>query len=215
MINANTVSCLLFFSLISVTAFAQTLQPYSGNIFGGGGPQSPYAAFVDDSKFSQIDVVRGSPYLYDEFVVGTIYYNGFTKVSHLPLRFNILKNEFEALKNDSIYVFAEPDLIDRILLKGNVFTHIDESEGHELSGFVKMWNFQFPTVVTKMSNYIVEKTYHGHLFDYTNPVFILPMRDKHYAMRSEAEAEAIRIPGLKRSADVARLAAEFSSSFTK
>ncbi|MEM9671507.1 MAG: hypothetical protein AAF992_02880 [Bacteroidota bacterium] len=214
MVNARIFSFALFFCLVSVASFAQTLQPYSGNILGAQ-ELLPYAAFVDDSKFSQIDVVRGSPYLYDEFIVGTIYFNGFTEVSHLPLRFNILKNEFEALKDSLIYTFAEPELIDRILLEGNVFTYINESEGHELSGFVKMWNFQFPTVVTKMRNYIVEQTYHGHLFDYTNPVFILPMRDEHYLMQSEIEGHAIRIPGLKRSANIARLAAEVSSRFPK
>lgn len=133
----------------------------------------------------------------------------------MPLRFNILKSEFEVVKNGFIYTFAEPERIDRILLEGNVFTYIEESEGHKLAGFVKMWDFEFPTVVTRMRNYIVEKTYHGHLFDYTNPVFILPMRDEHYIMQSENEAEAIRIPGLKRSADIARLAAEVSSRFNK
>lgn len=58
MVYANTLSLLLFFSLASVASFAQTLQPYSGNIFGAQ-DQLPYAGFVDDSKFSQIDVVRG------------------------------------------------------------------------------------------------------------------------------------------------------------
>ncbi len=169
--NARILSLTLFFCLASVSTFAQTLQPYSGNIWGAPN-LLPYAGFVDDSKFSQIDVVRGSPYLYDEFIMGTVYYNGFNEVSHLPLRFNILKSEFEVVKDGFIYIFAEPEQIDRILLEDEVFTYIAESEEHELSGFVKMWDFKFPTIVTRMRNYIVEKTYHEHyLFDYTKSMF--------------------------------------------
>ena len=39
------------------------------------------------------------------------------------------------------------------------------------------------------------------------------MRDEHYVMRDEEEA--IRIQGMKRRADLAQLAAEVSSQFTK
>lgn len=208
----SLISVLLLF--VSVTTFAQTLQPYSGNFWGGEGLPAKNG-MVDVSEFTHIDVVRGSPYLHNEFIIGTVYYNGFTEVSQLPLRFNILTSEFEVVKNDSIYIFAEPERIDRILLKDEVFTYIAESAAHELGGFVKMWEFEFPTIVTRMNRYIEElpDIPNPHkLYDYKNPVYVLPMRDEHYVMKSEKEF--IRLKGIKRKADLAQLAAEVSSQFT-
>jgi hypothetical protein len=210
--HAIATFSLLILGLVSATSFAQTLQPYSGNILGAQN-RLPYAAFVDDSKLSQIDVVRGSPYLYDEFIVGTVYYNGFTEVSHLALRFNILTNEFEALKDSLIYTFAEPELIDRILLEGDIFTYIAESEDHELTGFVKMWDFQLPTVVSKMRVSNMAKLTDRYLFNKSNPVRFHRMRDEHYLMQSETEV--YQLQGMKRNADVAQLAAEVSSQLVK
>jgi hypothetical protein len=148
--------------------------------------------------------------------MGTVYYNGLTEVSLLPLRFNILTSEFEVVKKDSIYIFAKPEQIDRILLEDEVFTYITESAEHDLQGFVKMWGFELPTIVTRIKRYIEEVTYvkHPHLtFDYTNPVSVLPMRDEHYVMKSETQV--IRIRGMKRKADLSQLAAEVSSQYSK
>lgn len=214
MSTARSLISLLFF-FVSITTFAQTLQPYP-SIFWGGEGLSAKNGMVDVSEFTHIDVVRGSPYLHDEFIIGTVYYNGFTEVSQLPLRFNILTSEFEVVKNDSIYIFAEPERIDRILLDGEVYTYITESTAHDLLGFVKMWEFEFPTIVTRMNRYIEElpDIPNPHkLYDYKNPVFVLPMRDEHYVMKSEKEF--IRLKGIKRNADLAQLAAEVSSQFTK
>jgi hypothetical protein len=203
------------FIFVSVTTFAQTLQPYSGNIWGAPS-LFPYAKLVDVSKFTQIDVVRGTPYLHDEFIIGIVYYNGFTEVSQLPLRFNILTAEFEVVKNDSIYIFAEPERIDRILLKGEVFIYIAESAAHDLKGFVKMWDFELPTIVTRMNRYIEElpNIPNPHkLYDYKNPVYVLSMRDEHYVMKSDKEV--IQLKGIKRGADLSLLAAEVSSQSAK
>ncbi|MGD1893330.1 MAG: hypothetical protein ACFB15_22415 [Cyclobacteriaceae bacterium] len=208
MIKSWIFSLTLFFCLAWVASFAQTRQPYSANIFGGG-----EAGLTDNSKFSQTDVVSGSPYLYGEFIVGTVYHDGFNKVSHLPLRFNILTNEFEVVKNGLIYTFAEPERIDRIVLKDEVFAYIAESEDHELSGFVKMWDFQLPTVVSKMRVSNMAKLTDRYLFNKSNPVSFHRMRDEHYVMQSETEIYQIR--GMKRNADVAQLAAEVSSQLAK
>lgn len=207
------ISVLFFF--VSVTTYAQTLQPYSGNFWGGEGLPAKNGV-VDVSEFTHIDVLRGSPYLHDEFIIGTVYYNGFTEVSQLPLRFNILTAEFEVVKNDSIYIFAEPERIDRILLKDEVFTYIAESTAHELGGFVKMWDFELPTIVTRMNRYIEElpNIPNPHkLYDYKNPVYVLSMRDEHYVMKSDKEF--IRLKGIKPKADLAQLAAEVSSQIAK
>jgi len=207
MVNVKKLLFTLFFFLASVASFAQTLQPYP-NIFGGG-----WAGFTDDSKFSQTDVVSGSPYLHDEFIVGTVYYDGFNKVSHLPLRFNILTNQFEIVKNGLIYIFGQPERIDRILLEDDIFTYIEENEDHELSGFVKMWDFEFPTVVSKMRVSNMARLTDKYLFNKSNPVSFHRMRDKHYVMQSETEV--YQIQGMKRNADVAQLAAEVSSKLAK
>ena len=208
MIKSRIFSLILFFCLASVASFAQTLQPYPTTIFGGG-----LDGFTDDSKFSPTDVVSGSPYLYDEFMVGTVYYNGFTEVSHLPLRFNILTNEFETIQDGLIYTFAEPERLDRILLEGDVFTYVAESKDYELSGFVKMWDFQLPTVVSKMSVSNMAKLTDKYLLNKSNPVSFHRMPDEHYVMKSEEEV--YQIQGMKRNADVAQLAAEVSSQLAK
>ncbi len=218
---ARPLSFLLVF-FASLATYAQMLQPYPSS--PGQWVYHPDEGFleistfqnVDYSKVTQIDVVKGSPYLQDEFEIGTVYYNGFNDVSYLPLRFNILTSEFEVVKNDSIYIFAEPEQIDRILLENEVFTYITESAEHDLQGFVKMWGFEIPTIVTKMKKYIEEVTYvkHPHLlFDYSNPVSVLPMRDEHYVIKSQTQV--IRIRGVKRKADLSQLAAEVSSQHNK
>ena len=218
---ARLLSLLLLF-FASLATYGQALQSYPSS--PGQWVYHPDEGFVeistfqnvDYSKVTQIDVVKGSPYLQDEFEMGTVYYNGFNEVSYLPLRFNILTSEFEVVKNDSIYIFAEPEQIDRILLEDEVFTYIAESAEHDLQGFVKMQGFELPTIITRMKKYIEEVTYvkHPHLsFDYTNPVSVLPMRDEHYVMKSETQV--IRIRGMKRRADLSQLAAEVSSQYNK
>lgn len=209
----------LLLNFVWVASFSQPLQSYPSSSQGGRGfaPQPgfvdvPRFTSTDISEFTQIDVVRGSPYLNDHFIVGTVYYNGFNEVSLLPLRYNILTDEFEVVKNDSIYIFAEPGQIDRIILEDEIFTYVEESQEHDLHGFVKMWDFEVPTIFTKIQRSVAVKDNPSHphiLYDYTNPVTIHPMRDEHFMMKSGTEF--VRIRGLKRKADITRLAAEISS----
>lgn len=140
-------------------------------------------------------------------------YDGCNRVSHLPLRFNSPTNEFESSKNNSIYTFAEPDRIDRILLEGDIFTCVAESADHELSGFVKMCDFQFPTVVFKMRASTIVKLSDRYLLNKSNLVSFHRMRDEYCVIQSEAEVYKVR--GIKRNADVAQLAAEDSSQLAK
>ncbi len=129
-------------------------------------------------------------------MAGAVYFDGLTEAIDLPLRLNIYHDEFEYIKNDSIYTFGTPNRIDRISLGGEVFTYLDGSGNSDLSGFVKMWGSQFPAIVTKMSMGLSPS---ATVRDRPNGLTIPPRferePDEHYLMKSENEA--VRIISVK------------------
>lgn len=59
--------------------------------------------------------IKGSPYLKDEFVVGTIFTTSKLQYTEVPLRYNIFNDELEFKTSDNkILAMASPEIIERV-----------------------------------------------------------------------------------------------------
>ena len=88
-------------SHIVFNSFSQTITHF--NELAGGWIKYP----------AEKDYIEGTRYLHDDFRNGNVFYDGNSKSLQLPLRLNLHNDEFEFMKNDSVYAFAEPNRIDK------------------------------------------------------------------------------------------------------
>ncbi len=95
-------------------------------------------------------IIEGSPFLSENFQEGVVFFDGKFKVDHLPLRFNLYTGEMEFMNKNNVLAIADPEKVDRVIIGSEVFIYIVKEEKSPLSGFVKMWNTELPSVVTKM-----------------------------------------------------------------
>jgi hypothetical protein len=157
--------------------FAQTpfvpIFPDRNELRGG------YLQWPDDE-----DYIEGTPYLFDDFISGNLYYKGELLFSRLPLRLNLHKDEIEFLRNDSIFVVDHQVQIDQIVINGEVLLFLDGKHNAIVSGIVKTWSQEFPAVITKMNKHCFSATYHI-------PFKVKPDRferiDEHFVWISEDE----------------------------
>ena len=95
--------------------------------------------------------IEGSPYLNEEFEIGEVLYGEKYKLNQIPLRYNIYNDDIEYKVENSIMAFANPHQIDKVILGNDVFIYLrNESISDEGGGFVKIWNYQYPAIITKM-----------------------------------------------------------------
>jgi len=82
-------------------------------------------------KAKEYKDISGSPYLFDEFIEGLIYFKDTTTVK-LPLRYNIFTDDMEYHVNGVNYVVSNPITIDKILLGESVFVYLPfvQNEGY-------------------------------------------------------------------------------------
>ena len=138
----------------------------------------------------ELSNIYGSPYLYEDFKDGNVYYDGKYKVEQIPLRLNLYNDEFEYREKNTIMSFANPARIDKIVIGSEVFIYLEKSKTHHLSGFVKMMNAEVPAVVTKMKTEFLEKD-DPKPYVKPKPDRFERIHDKHYIMKSETEIEKI------------------------
>ncbi|MEM6841692.1 MAG: hypothetical protein AAF632_05670 [Bacteroidota bacterium] len=178
------------FSLVSLTCFAQTLS--TSRTHHAAPPSSESKSSQKEYRYNHVDSIRGSRFLYDDFITGTVHFNDNTKADDLPLRLNIYHDEFQYLKNNSIYALGALNRVDKITMGGEEFIYLDKDSNLGLSGFVKIWNDQFPAVVTKMSMGLsASATIREVTYDYTIPPRFERKDDRHYLMRSESNVVKI------------------------
>ena len=172
--------------LIVVSVSAQAQEAYSIRQL------SDMVGQLEWNKASQkeVSLISGSPYLYDDFKAGDVYYDGKYKVEQIQLRFNLYNDEFEYRENTITKSFAKPQRIDKIVIGDEVFIYLKKSGSYKISGFVKMWNADFPTVLTKMTTEFLEKE-EAKPYVVPKPDRFERKHDKHYVMKSDTEIEKI------------------------
>ena len=84
----------------------------------------------------QVDEIKGSPYLYDEFIAGEILLLDSTIYTGMKLNFNIFNDEIEYEKNGTHYTLGNKQQVDRITIGDNTFiidkydTHTNKKNGY-------------------------------------------------------------------------------------
>lgn len=139
--------------------------------------------------------IQGSPYLNDEFEAGIVYYEGKFKISDLPLRYNLHNDEIEYKEKNAILAFADPNSIDKVIIGSDVFIYIPTGKKGVVSGFVKMWNKNYPSVLTKMKVDFLEKE-EAKPYVEPKPDRFERGHDKHYLMISQDEI--VKIASVKK-----------------
>ena len=186
----------LSFCLVLLNSSAQMIN-HRNELFGGwiGMPEEEY--------------IEGTRYLYDDFKNGDVYYDGKSKISQVPLRLNLHNDEFEYKEKDSDFAFAEPYHIDKIVIEDEVFIYLNRSFDPDISGFVKRWNAELPSILTKMKIDFYKRV-SGQAFVESKPDRFERDTDKHYIMQSENEI--IKINSVKK---LIKLLGDHSSELSK
>jgi len=135
--------------------------------------------------------IQGSPYHNEEFKVGEVYFDGKFKVTDLPLRYNLYNDEIEYKDNNTTMAIAKPAKIDKVIIGKDIFIYIKKSGQYKVSGFVRVWNVEFPTILTKMGVEFFEKEPPQAIVE-SNPARFERKHDAHYLMKSPDEIEKIK-----------------------
>ena len=133
-------------------------QPYNYANYPQPTIERDELAGVGSTRSDDRDYIEGTPYLFDDFISGNLYYRGELLYSQVPIRLNINQGEIEFLRNDSVFVLDPSNHIDRIVVNGEVLLFLDGKHNPTVSGIVKTWDHQFPTVLTKMNKYYYSAT---------------------------------------------------------
>jgi hypothetical protein len=134
--------------------------------------------------------IEGSPYLNDDFIDGTIYYDKKYKIDKVPLRLNLYNGDMEFKEKNTTMAIADPSRINKIVMGAYTFIYLPENKKEKVGGFVRMWNPKLPSIITKMKIDFLKKS---PAKPYADP---MPDRfetgqDKHYLLTSTHEIEKI------------------------
>lgn len=136
--------------------------------------------------------IKGSPYLNEEFQTGEIFYSGKYRIDKIQLRYNLYVDNIEYKDKNVVMAFARPSMIDKVVIGDEVFMYIKEKEKKgDVSGFVKKWNDQFPSVVTKMKVEFFDKD-PVKAFEEQKPARFERAYDMNFLMINEEELERIK-----------------------
>ncbi len=122
-----------------------------------------------------------TPYLFDDFIAGNLYFQGDLLFAQLPIRLNLYNDEIEFLRNDSVFVLPPYIKVDQIITNGQVLLFLDGEYNHMVEGIVKTWSTDFPTVLTKMNKFYIWESYKPYVVKPT----LFNRVDKHFVWVSE------------------------------
>lgn len=134
--------------------------------------------------------IEGSPYLIDEFITGTIYFDKKYRIEKIPLRINLYNGDMEFKEKNVTMAIAEPRRIDKVVMGEFTFIYIPENKKEKLEGFVRMWNPELPSVITKMEIDFLKKEPAKPYVD-PKPDRFERGHDKHFLLTSSNEIEKI------------------------
>lgn len=145
-------------------------------------------------KYPPVDenYIDGTRNLYDDFRRGTVYYRNSVDLN-VPLRLNLHNDEFEYVKNDTLYILENLAHLEKVELESQVFIYLEPISETHVSGFVIRWNTMLPAVITKMKVNFHPKEF--ETFGYKKKRFERE-EDRHYLMNSDLEI--VRIASVKK-----------------
>ena len=142
---------------------------------------------------NELEDVQGTPYLYEEFKNGEIYYGGKHKIEQIPLRLDLFRDRLEYKDEKGVIMaFGNPDRMDFIIIDKEVFVYLPKNRAYKISGFLKMWNTRMPCILTKMNvNFL--KAEEAKPFDLhePRPDRLERVPDNHFIMVNKEEIERV------------------------
>jgi len=135
--------------------------------------------------------IAGSPYLSENFENSDVFYNRKYKISNVPTRYNIYSDQIEYKNKNTTLSFADREKIDSIVSESETFIYLQKSDQHKVRGFAKLWNRQYPAVLTKMKVEFFEKE-EVQAFAESKPDRFERAIDRHYLIRGKDEIEVIK-----------------------
>ena len=164
------------FVLLMITTFSVKSQSINNsNDLAGGWLKWP----PEDENY----VEEGSRNLYNDFREGGVYYTDNSKNLQVPLRYNLYNDEFEYLKNDTLYALENVIQLEKVVMDNQVFIFLAPRLETNVSGFVVRWNDDYPTIITKMRMGFYDK----EIAPLGKPKRFERDPDKHYLMLSDME----------------------------
>jgi len=133
--------------------------------------------------------ISGSPYLNDEFIPGEIYFDGKYKVEKVPLRLNLYNGDLEFKEKNVIMAMADPNRVDKVVIGDYTLVYLKDEKA-KVSGFVRMWNSNKPSIVTKMETDFLKKE-PAKPYVEPKPDRFERALDKHYLLKGDNEIEKI------------------------
>jgi len=134
--------------------------------------------------------IAGSPYLYEDFKNGDVYYDKKFKVENIPLRLNLYSGDFEYMEKNIVMAFSDPSHIDKVVIGDEVFIYLDKATGNQVSGYVKKRNDKLPCLLTKMETEFLNKE-DPKPFEDPKPDRFHRTLDKNFIMMSDSEIEKV------------------------
>lgn len=136
--------------------------------------------------------IEGSPYLNEKFEIGEVYYGNKYKINEIPLRYNLYNDEMEYQVKNKIMAFANAHKIDKVLLGDDVFIYLKtRGSEDEVSGYVKLWNEEFPAIITKMSVEFKDKEPQKALVD-PLPKRFVRLDNRHFLMLNQQDIVKVK-----------------------
>ena len=134
--------------------------------------------------------IQGSPYLTEEFIKGDIFFDSKFKIEQVPMRLNLNTGEMEFKQKNVVMAISDPKRIDKIIMGDYIFIYIQKQKKGKVDGFVRIWNGDFPSVITKMETDFLKKEA-AKAYVESKPDRFERAHDKHYIMLSAREIEKI------------------------
>ncbi len=128
--------------------------------------------------------------MHKDFRDGEIYFNNSENILYLPLRLDIYRDQLEFLYTNVARTFEDPSIFDRVIIGEDVLIYV-ESPNPKIDGFVKLWNNEFPALVTKMHSVFLERE-DAMPFDNEKPARFQRANDRHFLLTEKGKIQKIK-----------------------
>ncbi|MFY0654510.1 MAG: hypothetical protein JXQ96_20910 [Cyclobacteriaceae bacterium] len=147
---------------------------------------------LDQSTGKTNPDVKGSPYLNDEFVNGEVYYSGKYLVKGVLLRYNLHGDAIQFSHKGKVMELDPAMKIDKVIIGNDNFVKLKKSSSSKVpEGFVKVWNDQYPRIITKMKTQFFKKE-ETQAFSEPRPARYERRPDENFLMKEEGVFERVK-----------------------
>ncbi len=184
---AKQISFILFFAITS-GAFGQIYDEYSTRNFHQSNLFSSRSA---KNILSESDI-SGSPYLNNEFILGSILTNDKIRYIDIPLRYNIYNDDMEFKNSEDTYLaIGDPTLVKMIIIGDDKFIYTDKRKKNgEQFGYYKLLEDGEIKLLLKY-NVVFKKAVPTTGYEEAEPPKLERISDTYYILQGNNEPQQI------------------------